>query len=213
MNKLYQRKDQYYTLAKKEGYRSRAAYKLLELNKRFHLLKKGISVIELGAAPGGWLQVIAQKVIAGEKGRVIGVDLVPIEAASDIKNITVITGDVFDEETFQKISEIMHGEQFDLILSDMSPKLTGIKELDNAASSACGEAAFHLALKLIKNNGNFVIKLFKSNDSEVLYRQIKANTVRGSFEKIHRVELDSTRKTSNEIYLVGLNFKEHTSNL
>src|SRR3989337_1541779 len=116
----YQPKDPYYRRAKTEGSRSRAAYKLLELNQRFHLIKSGDRVVDLGAAPGGWLQVAAR--LAGKKGRVIGVDIQPIEPLRE-ENVLVIQGDVGSEECRQEILALL-GSQADCVLSDPSPRLT-----------------------------------------------------------------------------------------
>lgn len=200
MSSQYNRKDHLYNQAKSEGYRSRAAYKLVELNNKYKFIKKGSSILDLGAWPGGWLQ-IASKLI-GDNGVAVGVDLVEIEPIVDAPNVKVITGDARDDSTIEQILSLVDGK-FDIVLSDMSPKLSGIREVDSVASVACGEIALFVCEKVLKPSGVLVIKLFKSSESDQFIKQSRPR-----FEKIVRCELDSTRKTSNEFYFVGLNFKE-----
>ena len=197
MSKEYERKDHLYLKAKEEGYRSRAAYKLIELDKRFGLLKHGSRVVDLGAWPGGWLQVAAKKV--GNSGLVVGIDLQKIEDLGK-NNVKLITGDARDEENIQAMQSLAGGK-FDLVLSDMSPKLSGVREVDSAASVGCAELALFIAQQLVKTGGNLVIKLFKSNDSEMFVK-----SMRPMFNKVKRVELDATRSSSNEFYVLGLGF-------
>ena len=197
LSKEYERKDHLYLKAKEEGYRSRAAYKLIELDKRFGLLKHGSRVVDLGAWPGGWLQVAAKKV--GNSGLVVGIDLQKIEDLGK-NNVKLITGDARDEENIQAMQSLAGGK-FDLVLSDMSPKLSGVREVDSAASVGCAELALFIAQQLVKTGGNLVIKLFKSNDSEMFVK-----SMRPMFNKVKRVELDATRSSSNEFYVLGLGF-------
>ncbi|MGH7769302.1 MAG: SAM-dependent methyltransferase, partial [Candidatus Binatia bacterium] len=126
----YQPKDAFYRKAKKEGYRSRAAYKLLELGRRFHLIKPGDRVVDLGAAPGGWLQVAAE--LTGPKGKVVGIDLQPTQPFHE-PNIVVLQGDATSEECAKKIAELLGGP-VDCVLSDLAPKLSGIRDADIARS-------------------------------------------------------------------------------
>ena len=198
MSTGYDRKDRFYQKAKAEGFRSRAAYKIQELNQKFKLMRRGSRVLDLGAWPGGWLQVAAQTV--GEEGIVAGIDLkeiTPFGAA----NVHLFTGDVRDEALMAKVLAVFGGP-CDLVLSDMSPNISGIKEADQAASIACAELALFIAQQTLKADGNLVIKVFKGNDTELFVK-----TMRPLFNKIARAELDSTRKTSNEFYLVGLGLK------
>lgn len=195
---MYDRKDAYYRKAREEGYRSRAAFKLIELDKRFHLLRRRFRVLDLGAWPGGWLQVAAAKV--GPGGLAVGIDLVDIETLPDA-NVRTFMGDVSDPEVMGVAREAAGGG-FDLVLSDMSPKLSGIKELDAAATVHCAEVAREVAKAMLRPGGNLVIKLFKSGESD---RFVKDS--RSLFGKVQRVELDSTRKSSNEFYFVGLGLK------
>jgi 23S rRNA (uridine2552-2'-O)-methyltransferase len=198
----YNRKDRFYALAKAEGYRSRAAYKLRELNDKFKFLAPGSAVLDLGSWPGGWTQIASEQV--GERGLVVSIDLVeldPIAAA----NVRIVTGDVRDDASLAAMRELLttdRAAKFSAVISDMSPKLTGIKEADQAGSVACAELAVWVAQQLLKPGGTLVMKVFKGNETEQFYR-----ATRGAFEKLHRVELDSTRRSSNEFYLVGQGFK------
>lgn len=194
MSGSYDRKDHFYNLAKSEGFRSRASFKLKELNKKYGLLKPGFKVADLGAWPGGWMQVASQAV--GRRGLVVGIDLVEIEDFGQ-DNVKCITGDVRDDEVIAKAKE-MAGGAFDLILSDMSPKLSGIKEVDRYGAVGCAELALWASSQLLKEGGSIVIKVFKSNETEEFIRELRKH-----FKKVVRSELDSTRKTSNEFYVIG----------
>lgn len=198
MSPRYDRKDHLYQRAKEEGLQSRAAYKLVELDKRYGLLKPGFKVLDLGAWPGGWMQIASRKV--GADGLVVGIDLVPIDQVQG-ENVFAITGDVRDEEHLA-VARDRAGGRFDLVLSDMSPKLTGIKEVDQAATVGVAELALWVCESMLRERGNFVVKVFKGNDTEVFIR-----SARPLFEKVVRSELKSTRKTSNEFYVVGLGYK------
>lgn len=197
MSGNYDRKDHLYQRAKDEGYRSRAAFKLMELDQKYHLLRPGMRVLDLGCWPGGWVQVASRKV--GGHGLVVGIDLVEVEALSN-SNVRIIVGDAREDENIERA--LAHAPQgFDVLLSDMSPKLTGIREADQAGTVACAELAFWAAERLLRKNGNFVCKVFKGNETEVFFRSIRPR-----FEKLVRSELKSTRKTSNEFYILGFGF-------
>lgn len=194
----YNRKDRLYERAKEEGYRSRAAYKLIELDKKHKILRPGVKVFDLGAWPGGWTQVASAAV--GPKGVVVAIDLVPIDQLP-AENVLLICGDARDDSHIQ--AALTHaGARFDVVVSDMSPKLTGIREADQAGTVGCAELALYVAGQVLKEGGDLVIKVFKGNDTEVFVRQL-----RSAFSKVVRAELDSTRKTSNEFYLLGRGFK------
>lgn len=198
MSHNYDRKDHYYQKAKDEGYRSRAAFKLIELNKKFKLFRKGGAVLDLGAWPGGWLQVAGKAV--GRDGVAVGIDLVKLESFED-GNIVTFCGDVRDDQIMADAIKVAE-HHFDVVLSDMSPKLSGIKELDAAATVGCAELAFYVSQKALKHGGTLVIKMFKNSDADQFVKQH-----RPYFTKVQRVELDSTRKTSNEFYFVGTGYK------
>jgi 23S rRNA (uridine2552-2'-O)-methyltransferase len=201
----YNRKDHLYRKAKEEGYRSRAAYKLAELNDKLKFLRPGAKVLELGCFPGGWLQVAAEKV--GPKGLVVGVDLRPIQPfrrgefpkGLSIRPPKSVEGDVREPETMAKLKAL---GPFDVVLSDMAPQLTGIPARDTARIAELFELALESASALLKRGGIFVAKEFPSQEIDETFRRF-----RGEYEKLDRTRLKSTRTTSNELYVVGRGFR------
>ena len=202
-HRSYERKDHLYKKAKAEGFASRAAYKLQELQKKFHLLRPGIRVLDLGAWPGGWIQVALSEV--GEQGRIVGIDLVELGGFGQ-SNVLLLSGDAADTELWARAREFAGGP-FDLVLSDMAAKLTGIREADVMAALSCVEIAFAAAEDLLAPGGNLVMKVFPGNEVEQFLRGM-----RKSFERVSRVGLDSTRRSSNETYVVGLHFLGSSTN-
>jgi len=197
MSKSYNRKDRYYEKAKEEGYRSRAAFKLVELNQRLKLIKRNFKVLDLGCWPGSWLQVISN--LIGPSGVVVGIDLTRIEPLSEA-NVHFIKGNAADSKIIEEAISFI-GCKFNIVLSDMSPKLTGISELDGAQCAACAFLALESARLALEKQGHLVIKLFKSQDAEEF---IKA--ARKYFIKVQRCALETTRNTSNEFYFCGSGF-------
>jgi 23S rRNA (uridine2552-2'-O)-methyltransferase len=194
----YNRKDSLYNRAKEQGFRSRAYFKLEELNRKYKLLKPGSRVLDLGAWPGGWLQYTEKTV--GPNGVCVGIDLVEIEAFSS-NYIKVLAGDVGDPGVLRE-ALVLAGGKFDVVLSDMSPKLSGIREADNAAVLGLAELALASASDCLTAGGGLVIKVFKGGDTEAFVRRLKP-----LFGRLAREELDSSRKTSNEFYVVGLGYR------
>jgi 23S rRNA (uridine2552-2'-O)-methyltransferase len=192
----YNRKDELYHRAKKEGYRGRAAYKLIELNKRFKIFKRGMSVCDLGCAPGGWLQVSAD--LISPDGVVVGIDLEKVEDVSDL--VTIFCGDLTTPENKQLMIEALGGSA-DVVLSDMSPDISGIKLRDSFRSAELVEHAWLLSQEILKKGGSFVAKIFPGAECESLAKEI-----RPKFQKFSRVCLESSRKTSTELYFVGQGF-------
>ena len=192
------KKEHFYRAAKKEGYRSRAAYKLKQIQNRFHVIKKGDVVIDLGAAPGGWSQVARE--IIGEKGLVVGIDLQPIKP---IKGAIFIVGDITKKETIEKIKEKIGNKKVDVIISDMSPNISGNYSLDHANSIWLAENALDFAKKFLKNNGNFICKVF---EGELLKEFL--NKVKTSFEVVKLHSPPASRKSSSEIYVIAKIFKK-----
>lgn len=193
----YNPKDPFYRRAKKEGYRSRAAYKLLELNQRFHLIRPGDRVVDLGAAPGGWLQVISQ--LVGPKGRAIGVDLQPIIPFPS-ENIAVLRGDVTDPGMAAKLKGLLPSGA-NVVLSDMSPRLTGIREADVSRSVELNRVALQAATSLLRAGGHFLVKAFVAGEIETFFKELKER-----FRSVQRTRPEATRKGSSEIYLIAMSF-------
>jgi 23S rRNA (uridine2552-2'-O)-methyltransferase len=196
---IYQPKDGFYRRAKKEGYRSRAAYKLLELNRRFHLIKAGDRVVDLGAAPGGWLQVASQ--LTGKRGQVIGVDLEPIEAFNE-PNIVLFRGDITSEETLGKVKDLL-GTLADCVISDLAPHLSGIRDADLSRSLELNRSALRVACQLLKPGANFVVKAFTGKELDDFFREVEER-----FHSVQRTRPEATRKGSTEIYLFAKGFRK-----
>lgn len=194
----YHRKDKFYKKAKEQGFRSRAAFKMIEINQKFHLLKPGMLVVDLGCWPGGWMQVIARAV--GNFGQVIGLDTESLPPLPE-KNISFIRGDIREERTRQLLLAEL-GRKVDLIVSDLSPHLSGIKFQDHYNSYELAEQAFKLCRLVLRENGDFVVKIFPGEELD----QFKEN-LKGAFSKIKDFSPTATRKSSHEIYLVAKGFK------
>lgn len=196
MSGTYNRKDSFYNQAKSAGLRSRAYYKLEELDTKYQILKPTSRVLDLGAWPGGWLQYVTKRIQPA--GSAIGIDLVEIEP---LPNVDTLVGDIRDAEVIQQATE-MAGGNFNVLLSDLSPKLSGIREADQAASTGLAEAVLWVASQVLELEGSVVIKLFKGGASDSFVQD-----ARGYFRKVVRAELKSTRKTSNEFYFLGFKWQ------
>jgi 23S rRNA (uridine2552-2'-O)-methyltransferase len=185
--------DRVYQRAMREGYRSRAAYKLVEIQERFGIIRQDDNVLDLGAAPGSWLQVT--KSLTG--GLVVGVDLNPI---GSIEGVTTITGDFTERETVQEILSLM--PLVTVVLCDASPQLSGQRSYDQARAIALGESALKVAVQVLKPGGNFAIKSFQGEDFASLLAEI-----RKYFYSVKTFKTKSSRKGSTEIYIVAKKFK------
>jgi 23S rRNA (uridine2552-2'-O)-methyltransferase len=194
----YRRKDAHYRRAREEGYRARSAYKLAELDRRFRLMQPGDHVVDLGAWPGGWLQVASERV--GAHGRVVGVDLAAI-APLAAANVALVRGDVRNADTVAAVREA-GGRAADVVLSDLSPKLTGVRASDDARSAELVAAVLAALPVLLRPGGRFVTKLFMSEDWEGLLADIRRR-----FSRIDTTRPDATRRGSAELYVVGLGYQ------
>jgi len=192
------RKDHYYKKAKQEGYRSRAAYKLLEIQKRFGIFQKGSRVVDLGCAPGGWLQLIAAEV--GAEGRMVGVDLQKTRALSS-GNAVLIQGDITEPDVQRRIRRALGGGAH-VVTSDLSPNLTGIGFQDHLRSCELVRTALAVARELLMPGGVFLAKAFQGEDLESVVGELKE-----SFERVRRVVPSASRKASSEIYLLAIGFR------
>lgn len=189
----YEVNDKYTKKARDEGYKARSAYKLLEIQQKHSVLKPGFRVLDLGCAPGSWTQV-ATKII-GPKGYLIGIDLTPVSLK--FPNAELRTGDAF-----ALTPESFNNEKFNCVLSDMAPSTSGIKSVDQVRSLDLCEKAFELSKDLLLPGGNLVMKIFMGGQQGEFVSRVKKN-----FRAIKQVRPDSTRKTSTEVFLVGLGFK------
>ena len=185
--------DVYVQRAKAEGYRSRAAYKLIEVAARDKLLKPGMVVVDLGAAPGGWSQVAAAKTGAG--GRVIAVDLLPMDS---LRNVTFLQGDFRDEAVAQALERELAGRPIDLVLSDMSPNISGIALSDQARAMHLAELALEFAVKHLKPGGSLLVKVFQGSGFQEFLREM-----RSCFMRVITRKPEASRGRSNELYLLG----------
>jgi len=199
----YNPHDRYYKKAKQEGYRSRAAYKLLELQQRYRLLRPGDKVVDLGAAPGGWLQVAAK--IIGQNGKVIGVDLQEMEPFPE-RNITMLQGDVGAGEIQSKITELLAGPA-DAVISDMAPKLSGIRDADMARALELNQLAFAVAVQLLRPGGSLLVKSFMNNDLQHFTAELKQH-----FSEVLRTKPEATRQGSSEFYFFAKGFFARNNN-
>lgn len=194
----YNHKDSGFLNAKADGYRSRASYKLIELDKKCALLKgKGLRVCDFGSAPGGWLQVVEAKL--GPKGRAVGVDIVGVEPFKSDSILTLV-GDISDSGLQQQVVDHLGGRA-DLVLSDMSEKLTGIYFRDVCRSADLMNLALGCAEKILANGGSFVAKYFPGEETEEVVREL-----RKKFKNVKSHSLKSTRKSSKEKYVVAKNY-------
>lgn len=196
-SKPYDPKDPFYKKAKQEGLRARSAFKIEEIAQRTKLFRKGMAVLDLGAAPGGWLQIIARFV--GPQGKVVGIDLQPIKGMGP--NVKTAVVDIYDPEIRTRLDEL-HDGPFDVITSDMAPKTTGIKATDEARSIALAEQALHLCGELLLPGGSFVAKVFEGGGFESYLKE-----VRKAFSQVKLIRPEATRGRSFEIYVVGLGHK------
>ena len=194
----YNRKDAFYKKAKKEGYRSRAAYKLLELNHSWHFLRSGTRVIDLGSWPGGWVQVAAK--IVTQTGRVIGIDLVKLDPLS-LAHVTLVQGDATDQDQQQSLLSLL-GQRADVILSDMAPKLSGVREADEARATALCHTALSCSHTLLKPGGSLLLKVFMNDEYQPLLAELHA-----AFSHVKTSRPQATRKGSTEVYILATDKK------
>ncbi|HOY68966.1 MAG TPA: RlmE family RNA methyltransferase [Candidatus Ozemobacteraceae bacterium] len=189
--------DPWLRKARQEQFRSRAAYKLEEINRKYNLLKPGMKVLDLGAAPGSWTQM-ALSCLKG-KGLVVGIDLLPIDP---IEGAVLIRGDIRSEESQRLIADAVKG-QFDIILSDMAPDTTGIHHADTSNSAALVQLAIDLCDRWLKPGGSFVAKVFEGAE----YKELHAHAKR-LFEFAKSVNPEASLSRSREVYLVGTGFRK-----
>ena len=187
--------EYYYKLAKKEGYRSRASYKLIQLDEKFSIIREGDSVVDLGACPGGWSQVAYA--LAGEEGKVIGVDLRYIHP---LEGVEFIIGDITEDSTMVRLLDMVGGK-VDVVLSDMAPNIAGHYSTDHARSVELCEYAVDVCDRILKKNGKLAMKVFMGDMFYSLERKLKAR-----FRKVTVTSPAASRPTSSEVYVVCSGF-------
>jgi 23S rRNA (uridine2552-2'-O)-methyltransferase len=189
--------DPYVKQAQRDGYRSRASYKLLQLNEKDKLIRPGMLVVDLGSAPGGWSQVAGR--LVGEKGRVVATDILPMDP---LANVEFVQGDFTDEAVMREILERLGGRQPDLILCDIAPNISGVDSADQASSMYLVELALDFARQALKPRGDFVAKVFQGAGSDAYLKD-----VRSSFDKVLVRKPAASRPRSREVYLVARGLK------
>ena len=191
------RRDYYYQKAKQEKYRSRAAYKLLQVVNKYHFMKPRDIVVDLGSAPGGWLQVASKTV--GEQGVVLGIDIKRIEPLAE-SNVCTIVGDITNPEIISQIKEIFPSAA--VVTSDVSQSLSGVWELDHARQIDLAGQSLQIALAVLKAGGNFFVKTFQGDMTEDFIAKVKRHFIR-----VEIVKPKASRIRSAEIYILGLRLK------
>lgn len=189
--------DPFVKQAQKDGYRSRASYKLLALNEKDKLIKPGMLVIDLGSAPGGWSQIASQ--LVGEKGKLIASDILPMDALPDVD---FIQGDFTEESVFNEIMRVIDGRPVDVVISDMAPNLSGVAAADQAASIYLIELALDMAQQVLKPKGSFVAKAFLGEGYDDFVKQVREH-----FDTVLIRKPEASRARSREVYVVGKGFK------
>jgi len=193
------KRDYYYKKAKEEKYRSRAAYKLLQAVKKYRFIKEGDVVLDLGAAPGGWVQAARKSV--GDKGYVLGVDLKSVEPFEE-PNVRTIIGDINDEETLREILGLLP-RQSDAVVSDVSPNISGIWEVDHARQMGLSLRALDIALDTLRPSGGFFVKVFQGDMLDDFVKKVKKH-----FQEVRVVKPEASRGKSSELFILGLKLEK-----
>ena len=196
----YQRKDHLHQRAKKEGRRSRAAYKLEEVQKSNKLLSKGQRVFDLGCWPGGWLEVAGA--LVGPSGRVVGVDRAEVDPEIPLAHVSSLVGDLEAPDIAERLRESLGAERADIVLSDAAPKLTGVRETDRANEERLLEAIESLLTELLSVGGSLLIKILEGPEAQTIDRRLRT-----SFDRAKTLKLQSTRKGSSERYLIARGYR------
>ncbi|MCC2648144.1 MAG: rlmE [Nitrososphaeraceae archaeon] len=190
------RRDYYRKLAKNDGYRSRSAYKLKQLNNSYHIFKSHNKVVDLGCAPGGWLQVLEEEI--GNQGKIIGIDQ---KEVLPLKFATILQGSIEDPYIVEKIIEVLNGRA-DVVLSDLAPNVSGIWDIDHARQISLTRSALTIVRKLLRKNGSAIFKVFEGE----MLKQLKEDLAI-HFENVHYSKPDASRRESSELYMICLNFR------
>jgi len=192
-----QERDPYVRKARSEGWRSRAVFKLQQIDAKDKLIRPGKVIVDLGASPGGWSQYASARLDG--RGRLLAIDLLPMDALPDVE---FIQGDFMDDLTLTEIVERLDGQPVDLVLSDMAPNISGTKSIDQPRSMYLAELALDFAAKTLAANGDFVCKLFQGEGTDAFIAE-----VRKRFERVRATKPDASRSGSREQYLVARNYR------
>ena len=190
--------DEFVKRAQKEGYRSRAVYKLIEMDDKDRLLKPGMTVVDLGAAPGGWSELLSKRV--GDSGRLFALDILPMDALGDV---TFIEGDFTEQSVYDELVEALEGKWVDLVISDMAPNISGTKAIDQPKMMYLAELAMEFAVSVLKPGGTFVTKVFTGEGIDEYKKELRQH-----FAKIVVRKPKASRARSSEIYLMAKQFKK-----
>lgn len=190
-------KDQYVLKSQQDGYRSRAAYKLLQIQEKDKIIKPGMTVVDLGAAPGGWSQVARQFI--GSKGKVVALDILPMEQLAQVE---FIQGDFQEESVLNELLALINNEPVDLVISDMAPNITGVKAVDQPKSIYLLELAIELADQVLKPEGALLMKVFQGEGFQPLLADLRQR-----YKKVITRKPDASRTRSSEVYLLAKGFK------
>ena len=189
--------DPYVKLAQKDGYRARAAYKLMEIDDKDKLIKPGMTVVDLGSAPGSWSQVVVQR-LKGH-GKVIALDILDM---TPISGVTFIQGDFREDVILKLLEQTLNNVQVDLVIADMAPNISGVKDVDQAGAAYLTELALEFSKDWLKPNGNFLVKVFIGVGFEEILQ-----TMRKMFDKVVTRKPKASRDRSSEVYLLGIGRK------
>jgi 23S rRNA (uridine2552-2'-O)-methyltransferase len=189
--------DEYVKLAQAQGYRSRAVFKLKEIQEKDNIIKPGMNIIDLGAAPGGWSQFA--KPLLNKKNKLIALDILPIEP---INGVDFIQGDFREEQVFSQLLSTLDGAAVDLVMSDMAPNMSGNKGVDQPSAMYLGELALDTAKAVLTKNGTFLVKVFQGEGFEAFHQEVKQ-----LFSTVHIRKPKASRPRSNEVYILAKGFK------
>jgi 23S rRNA (uridine2552-2'-O)-methyltransferase len=190
------KKDHYRKLSKEEGYRSRSAYKLIQLNESYHILKPGSTIVDVGCAPGGWLQV-ARKAVS-HSGKVVGIDIQKVE---QLEGVTILQGDIEDAQTINLIVETLN-RKANTLLSDVSPKISGLWSVDHARQISLSKSSMRIATQILAKGGNAVLKIFEGELLKEFTEEAK-----DVFNRVHMTKPIASRQRSSELYMVCFGFR------
>jgi 23S rRNA (uridine2552-2'-O)-methyltransferase len=190
-------KDKYVQQSQQDGYRSRASYKLLEINKKDKLFKKNMTVIDLGSAPGGWSQVAAE--LVGDSGTVVASDILPMDG---IAGVDFVQGDFTEAPVFEEIMNVMQGFKADLVISDMAPNMSGMADVDQPRAMYLVELALDMAVNTLTDGGTFIAKVFQGEGFDELLAETRKH-----FSRVVARKPDASRARSREVYWVATGFK------